>query len=613
MKQFSRFLFFLFLINNWSSYGQKDSIVALDIVVLSDVKLKNFSTGFNVNEISDSIIKTQSSLTNLLNLNTLIYFKENGYGMVSSPSFRGTNASQTAVIWNGINVNSQLTGQADFNNISIINYNNISVKSGGSSVQYGSGAIGGSVHLNNSFHFYNHFNNEFQVSYGSFNTLNTSYKLSIGTDKKYFTVGIDYKNSENDYEYLGYGEKNKNGAYNFLGFNFNAGYFINENVLLKLFHNSSFNDRNLSGTLTYNAKDAYENTNSKTLLVLDFLTKKFSSNLNFAHIYEDYKYFPNSENSNQFSFGKVTTFVVKYDASLYLKSYDLELKGILEYDGVNGTGSNIGDNQRDVFSAVFLLNHKLTSKIDYSVNVRTEVTSQYNIPFIFSIGSNFQITKLYTLKFNTSKNYRIPTFNDLYWVPGGNVGLKPENSYQFEIGNDFNFDSQKFNLTGYYIKSEDMIKWLPNTNNIWSPINIEEAESYGIEFQYKILKKIGNNKLELLTNYGYTISKNSRTNKQLIYVPKNKITGTVSYNCKNFSAYYQLLYNGSVYTTTDNSSDLSSYDVSDVGISYVLPNKRKLTTTITFKAQNIFNEKYQNVAYRPMPNRNYKLKLILNF
>ncbi|WP_456423283.1 TonB-dependent receptor plug domain-containing protein, partial [Lutibacter sp.] len=438
MKQFSRFLFFLFLINNWSSYGQKDSIIALDIVVLSDVKLKNFSAGYNVNEILDSVIKTQTSLTDLLNLNTLIYFKENGYGMISSPSFRGTNASQTAVIWNGINVNSQLTGQADFNNISIVNYNNISVKSGGSSVQYGSGAIGGSIHLNNSFHFYSHFNNELQVSYGSFNTLNTSYKLNIGTEKSYISAGVDYKKSENDYEYLGYAKKNRNGAYNFLGFNFNAGYFVNKNILLKLFHNSSLNDRNLSGTLTYNAKDAYENNDSKTLLVLDFLGEKFSSNLNLAHIYEDYKYFPNRENINQYSYGKVTTFIVKYDASLYLKSHDLELKGILEYDGVNGTGSNIGANQRDVFSAVFLLNHKLTSKMDYNVNVRTEVTSQYNIPFIFSIGSNFQITKLYTLKFNTSKNYRIPTFNDLYWVPGGNVDLKPENSYQFEIGNDFN-------------------------------------------------------------------------------------------------------------------------------------------------------------------------------
>ncbi|AMC10006.1 hypothetical protein Lupro_01470 [Lutibacter profundi] len=613
MKQFSRFLFFLFLINNWSSYGQKDSIVALDIVVLSDVKLKKFSAGYNVNEILDSVIKTQTSLTDLLNLNTLIYFKTNGYGMISSPSFRGTNASQTAVIWNGININSQLTGQTDFNNVSIVNYNEITVKRGGSSVQYGSGAIGGSIHLNNSFHFYNHFINEIQVSYGSFNTLNTSYKLSAGTTKSYITTGIDYKKSENDYKYLGYGEKNENGAYNFLGFNFNAGYFINENVLLKLFHNSSLNDRNLSGTLTYNAKDAYKNNDSKTLLVLDFLDEKFSSNLNLAHIYEDYKYYPNNENNTQFSFGKVNTFIVKYDASLFFKSANLLVKGILEYDSVKGSGSNIGFNQRDVFSAVFLLNHKLTPKIDYGVNIRTEVTNQYNVPLIFSIGSNFKITKFYTLQLNTSKNYRIPTFNDLYWVPGGNTTLKPENSYQFELGNDFNFNSQKINLTGYYINSKDMIKWLPNRNNIWSPINVEEVESYGIEFKYEVLKKIGNNTFEFLTNYGYTISKNVQTNNQLIYVPKNKITGTFSYNYKKFSAYYQLLYNGSVYTTTDNFSDLSSYDISDVGVGYKLSSKKKEATIITFKVQNIFNKKYQNVAYRPMPNINYKLKLILNF
>jgi len=613
MKQFSRLLFFLIFFISWSFYAQKDSIVSLDIVVLSDVKLKNHSAGYKVKNFADSIIKTQTSLTALLNLNSTIYFKENGFGMVSSPSFRGTNASQTAVIWNGINVNSQLTGQADFNTFSITNYNNISVKSGGSSVQYGSGAIGGSIHLNNSFHFYNHFKNKFEVSYGSFSTLNTSYKLTFGTNKTFIAAGIDYKKSENDYEYLGYGTKNENGRFQFRGFNFNMGYFLTKNTVLKLFHNSSFNTRNLSGTLTYNANDVYKNGDSKTMVEIDFLGKKVSSNLNVAHIYEDYKYFPNKENTSQFSFGKVTTFIAKYDASLYLKPSNLLLKGIVEYKKIKGEGSSIGSNQRDLFSAVFLLNHKPTSKIDYGINIRTEIIDQYNIPLVFSAGANYQAAKFYTLKLNASKNYRIPTFNDLYWTPGGNIDLNPESSYQFEIGNDFRFKSQIISLAGYFIKSKDMIKWLPNLANFWSPINVEEVENYGAEFQYNISKKIGNNQLAFSTNYGYTISKNTKTNKQLIYVPKHKLIATVSYNYKNISAYYQLLYNGSVYTTTDNSNNLNSYDVSDIGFNYTFPTKSKVTKILTFKAQNIFNEKYQNVAYRPMPNRNYKLKLTLNF
>ena len=63
--------------------------------------------------------------------------------MVSSASFRGTNAQQTAVVWNGININSQLTGQTDFNTLIPGNYGDVVVRSGGGSVQYGVAQLGG--------------------------------------------------------------------------------------------------------------------------------------------------------------------------------------------------------------------------------------------------------------------------------------------------------------------------------------------------------------------------------------------------------------------------------------------------------------------------------------
>lgn len=608
------YIIFLLIVISSKSYAQKDSVVSLDIVVLSDVKLKDFSAGYQVDKIADSVIKTKNSLTDLLTFNSLIYFKENGAGMVSSPSFRGTNASQTAVIWNGININSQLTGQTDFNNVSIVNYSSIDVRSGGGSVQYGSGAVGGSIHLNNEFHFYKHFKNEFQISYGSFNTLNTSYKLEIGSEKSFVSVGLGYKNSDNDYEYVGYDEKNQNGAYEFGSLSLNAGFLLNPTLLLKLFHNSGLNDRNLSGTLTFKSTDAYKDTNAKSMLVLDFLGNTFSSTINIAHILEEYKYFPNNENEEQYSFGKVNTFIAKYDASYNFKESNILLKGILQYDGVKGEGSSIGSDKRDVFSAVFLMNHKPTERIEYGLNVRTEYTDQYNIPFIFSVGGNFEAFDFYRIKLNGSKNYRIPTFNDLYWVPGGNINLKPENSYQIELGNDFNFKAHNIGLTGYYIKSEDMIKWLPNNGgSFWSPINVDEVQSYGVELNYGIAKKFGNNQFNFVANYGYTISENIKTNKQLIYVPKNKVTAALSYNYKRLSAYYQFLYNGSVYSTTDNSNSLDGYNVSDIGIGYKLFYNSKIETKLDFTINNLYNETYQNVAYRPMPNRNYTIKLILNF
>ena len=141
--------------------GKEGTTYQLDEVEVSDTRLDLYADGHKVTVLNDSVIeKGGVFLTSLLHLNSAIYFKENGFGMVSSPSFRGTNASHTAVIWNGININSQLNGQVDFNTITPFNYSSVAVRSGGGSVQFGSGAIGGSVHLNNDLDFNEHLSHQ---------------------------------------------------------------------------------------------------------------------------------------------------------------------------------------------------------------------------------------------------------------------------------------------------------------------------------------------------------------------------------------------------------------------------------------------------------------------
>jgi iron complex outermembrane receptor protein len=66
--------------------------------------------------------------------------------MVSSPSFRG-HTQQTAVIWNGININSQLLGQTDFNTINT--RFQFDCRCWRKAPFMGQTAIGGSIHLNN--------------------------------------------------------------------------------------------------------------------------------------------------------------------------------------------------------------------------------------------------------------------------------------------------------------------------------------------------------------------------------------------------------------------------------------------------------------------------------
>src|SRR5690625_7845156 len=99
--------------------AQHDTVKLEEAIFTANQNLTEIQTQSLIS-ISDSIIeRSQPSLTQLLNFNSNIYFKESGAVMVSSPSFRGTTASQTVVLWNGININSQTTGQTDFNTINV--------------------------------------------------------------------------------------------------------------------------------------------------------------------------------------------------------------------------------------------------------------------------------------------------------------------------------------------------------------------------------------------------------------------------------------------------------------------------------------------------------------
>src|SRR5690606_34925316 len=242
----------------------------------------------------------------------------------------------------------------------------------------------------------------------------------------------------------------------------------------------------------------------------------------------------------------------------------------------------------------------------YEVSARKEVTDIYESPFLYSVGSSYAPTRFYTIKANTSKNFRIPTFNDLYWITGGNPDLKPETSYQAELNNEFTFGGLTLTLTGYYNQIEDMLRWIP-TSTLWSPENVDEVEIFGFEGGISYQKAIGKHEFHLKANYGYTSSKDKRTDKYLMYIPSHKANAHLSYNYKKWNVYSEMLYVGEVYTRSDNNSryNLEAYQVFNLGSDFTY----KKNYTLGIKVQNLMNVYYENVENRPLPGRNFMLYL----
>jgi iron complex outermembrane receptor protein len=611
MKKSTFYLLFLALLNWTPSFAQLDSMNYLEEVFVSNVKLREFSTGQTLIKIDDSVSKlSRPTLGEALRFNSPIYFKENGLGMVSSPSFRGTTASQTAVLWNGININSQFNGQVNFNIISTAGIDEVTVRGGGGSVVYGTGAIGGTVHLNNRLHFNQGFKNELFLQYGSYNTVDARYKTEASGELWSLSIAGARNSSDNDYEYPDNGE-NLNGQFFNNTLDVGLAYKIAPKNYLRAFSSFSHAGRHFSLIRPSETPTKYRDINSRNLLEWETGISHFKSTTKLAFLDESFRYYENLS-SDKYSFGQAETFIARNDLE-YTGFKDVKLASVLSNTHTSGEGSGIDDNSRNIFSAALLLKHHATQRFSYEAGLRKELTNNYESPVLFSAGAKYEFSSFYALKLNASKNFKIPTYNDLYWNPGGNPDLKPETSLQGEIGNSFRWRNFDLDLTAYYIDIKDMIRWLPASGGIWRPQNEDEVRSYGLEGLLGWEKHIGNGFLRLKGIYSYTVSENQKTSKQLIYVPYHKVTGSAGYAYGRWNFDYQLLFNGEVFTRSDNDPkyNLDAYTISNISTSYAFGQEKSYR--LGARVRNIFDEAYQNVEDRWMPGVNFNIYLNLNF
>ena len=88
-----------------------------------------------------------------------------------------------------------------------------------------------------------------------------------------------------------------------------------------------------------------------------------------------------------------------------------------------------------------------------------------------------------------AKSFRLPTLNDLYWLPGGNLDLQPEFGNTFELGIDFQSKNSLYDLqihSGLFSnRVKNWIVWIPG-NGYWKPENVQKVKSEGIELSVNL-------------------------------------------------------------------------------------------------------------------------------
>lgn len=593
----------LFLLIGISSFAQNDSINLLDEVKLYGNFSKKINSGYKIQIISDSIVNgSVQSLGDLLEQKANLYFKQNGHGMISSISLRGTGASHTGVYWNGIAINSTLNGQTDFNSLVATSFDEVVLRKGAGTALFGSGAIGGAINLKDKISFKKKKHFLATVGIGSYHTKNVLFDTKLSTRKYFIKLNASGEKSTNDYPYLGTTMFNENGKYSNEQVKAVLAYKINQTNKIQLFTNYSNNYRELSRTISAPSKNLYKNKDTRVLVNWLKTGNTYNSNFKVALLNESYKFYLDKD-IKVFSFGKSSNFIVKYDFNYMFKKNKSLTVGI-ENKFTEGEGTSIIKKERNIFESFVLFNHILDD-LTYNLSVRKGFSNVYDIPLIFATDLRYDVSKKVNIRANYSTNYKLPTFNDLYWEYAGNENLQPEDSKSAEIGVYFQTKKLTTSINAFLIESENLIQWKPVTATFWRPINVQSVTNSGIEVEMDYLFKLKKHKFRFQTQYAYTRATDNLLEKQLMYVPYHKASATINYsiNTWNFNIFNQ--FTGAVYKTTSNTQVVDEYTLIDFFI-----NKRILhNINIGFSVNNLLNNAYQIVADRPMPTRNYNFNL----
>ncbi|MEQ8572789.1 MAG: TonB-dependent receptor [Fulvivirga sp.] len=204
----------------------------------------------------------------------------------------------------------------------------------------------------------------------------------------------------------------------------------------------------------------------------------------------------------------------------------------------------------------------------------------------------------------------MPTLNDRYWSPGGNIDLKAETSYNTEGG--INFTKGAFSASANYYKMwvSEWIIWVPESN-YWTPKNIRKVNSEGFEVLTNYEVKRTDISMNLSAGYSFnkaeptnTISATDRSlGEQLPYTPKHNANAAINL----VSKFGRLLITGR-YTgerATIGSTILEGYFLMDATVG------KRIKTNIgefdlSLSAKNVLGAEYQSIINTAMPGRYYQ-------
>ncbi len=606
----------------WQAAAQDTTILPVIHLKSSIIELVDIGS---LERQTDSLIIAQyqgRSLSDILQNESPAFIKSYGATSLQTISFRGTGAAHTNVVWNGIPLNNLNSGVTDFMLLPVQMNSKFSLITGASGTRFGSSSIGGTIIID---HAHQNTQPGIQISQsvGSYGYGNFQVASQTQHKKLTWNSGYNYTQASNDFTFtntriLGFPEQVlQNAAFHNWHKTDEIQYRIKKTQLLSLHSWIFSSSRELPGGMASMPNFAAQHDKGKRFCLLWSVRpntfSKLESRVYYAYDwlqYEDPEINLNSEAHTKMKGVQQNWQHRVIRKELYILSYSLNHS----FQLLEGNSSTFNQKKEWLFSPFVSVDlYLLPIRLKAQWRVRKEWRTTTEVPYIPAIGLEWKWKQLQILA-NAGKHFRVPTFNDKYWRPGGNPNLLPESGSSYDLTGVYHFPDKQWQLqlTAYRLRVNNWIQWTPGSNGYWEPMNLFEVISQGVENSISFQKHL-NRKFNICIGNQLIWNRSENQDKpgyQLIYSPKIQNKSQFTFSRTNiWSIRWTTQLVGKRFTTVDHSNSLNSQALHHIFFSLMPANQSKLA--LHFQCSNIFDQQGIGVEGQVQMGRQYILSINL--
>jgi len=622
-----RLFFWLFAFQVLGIWAQRpDTLVHLPSSLVEENRT-NLPAGVSEWKLDSAWITRQGQpgLGQALAFATGAHYRNYGPGLLGSFSFRGTGAERSLTVWNSVPLVQNGVGQLDFSLIQSSPSMRVSLQPGGAGASYGSGAIGAVIHLNFQPQFSKQRALTLHTYGGSFGAFGGEGEVLIQDSVQAVRVSFSSGQAHNRFHYpnlaqvgtpmvqqehaeyslqtlmADYFRRGKTGVW---GFQFwgNTG----SRALPPPMGASYTGARQEDFSLRF--RFSWEHS----------LSRQFTLKSQVAWIRDFIHYTSESVDSRALQ----NQWLAQSDLFWFpRRNVDVSV-GVQWLHYVAEQNSYIHPNPSEARPSLYArLNYAPHIHHRFTYQVRQQWAPVRNVPLVGQFGYTGTLLKRPTsvleVKGQVASHYRIPTFNDIYWYPGGNPDIVSEHGWHVEGGGSYRYHqtASKFDisLTGYVSRVSDWIRWLPGAQGLWSPENVVLAFSRGIEWYGGFSRKSGQFSFSGHARVNLNLAEDISTgNFQLPYAPRWLQMAHASVSWRGLKLLVEQQYSDVRYTQTDEGHFLPAFQLLNLHFSCDVK-YRKHTFYPYVRVENLMNTRYMAIRNYALPGRFFRAGVIWKF